>query len=455
MIESIIQIYHTDNIPAFYSRTLGLVLESNPISWFKINMATSDTALLPTPLVLRFTDYSHTVRMKDFMMRKWMLWASVMLTILAINSGLSLGQSTTTLPITQDVIYTVRSGDTLETIGALFDVSPTCLATINDIEAPQRLVIGDELLISVACPRYGEAPEDEGTLPVFAEREVVTFEDTCDGYRVRRGDTPDTIAQGFDVPVLALLRDNELEAGELLSAGQCLTIPADGLPYGATPALFPPIPGELLSVDVAEDLDSIARRFNVSLDVLLEINGIDRDRRVIVPGMTIVIPAGAPEYGDNTTPFAPSDPAAQTGFLYLVELETLDEIAQRFDVSLAALEAVNNVQPGRNVLPGTRILIPANAPVYGEDVFDAAALGQGGGSTGEQHIVQPGETLSGIARFYDVETTCLATTNTLARPGQLLPGQVLIIPEDCPPFVDGPIPPLEQVIEPVGSEEGG
>ena len=60
-----------------------------------------------------------------------------------------------------------------------------------------------------------------------------------------------------------------------------------------------------------------------------------------------------------------------------------------------------------------------------------AAVPPGGGwaSTGQRHIVQPGETLVQIARMYGVGAARLAHYNNLANPEDLLPGKEIELPE--------------------------
>jgi murein DD-endopeptidase MepM/ murein hydrolase activator NlpD len=49
---------------------------------------------------------------------------------------------------------------------------------------------------------------------------------------------------------------------------------------------------------------------------------------------------------------------------------------------------------------------------------------------GNQHVVQPGETLSGIASLYGVTAAALADRNRISDPRSLTAGQELIIPEE-------------------------
>lgn len=210
------------------------------------------------------------------------------------------------LPITEDVLYTVRGGDTLDTIGALFDVSPTCLKEQNDIERPARLQVGAELLISITCPRYNEDPRDMGKLSVLIEREVSTYEDDCTGYRVRLNDNPDLIAFAEDVALEALLEANELQRNQALQVGQCLVIPQDVPPWGVVPALSDATLGMGGGADIPEGakthvvqpretLDGIAFSYNLETACLAEVNALARPGRLIV-GMVLVIDETCPAY---------------------------------------------------------------------------------------------------------------------------------------------------------------
>jgi len=299
---------------------------------------------------------------------------------LVLLMGLALAQPPNDLPITRDVIYTVRINDTLDTIGALFDVSPLCIQADNDIQRPARLRVGQELRISVACPRYDEDPRYNGQLVPTVRRQVSTFADDCTGYRVRLNDNPSTIALTLNISVEQLLRASGLKRGAGLAIGQCLALPDEAVPFGVFPPLDAPPRGRLYSPDVPTSLDAIARQFNVSYALLARLNDIpNRARDVILPSMSVLIPDGAPPYG--------------------------------------------------------------------EDDFDPMDFGMGGGaelvaSGAQTHVVQPRETLDGIAALYNRDRECLARSNRLRGPSRIYPGLVLVIDANCPPYVGAGVPPL-------------
>jgi LysM repeat protein len=51
-------------------------------------------------------------------------------------------------------VYIVRIGDTLDKIGAQYDLSPSCLGESNELENPGRIFPGDEIALDPNCPPY-------------------------------------------------------------------------------------------------------------------------------------------------------------------------------------------------------------------------------------------------------------------------------------------------------------
>jgi LysM repeat protein len=104
----------------------------------------------------------------------------------------------------------------------------------------------------------------------------------------------------------------------------------------------------------------------------------------------------------------PHDPIAVE--TYVVEPgDTLSGIAERFGVSLGALEAANpQITNPDLIFPGQVIRIPTNVVTY---------------------VVQPGDTLSGIAERFGVSLGALEAANPqITNPDLILPGQVIRIP---------------------------
>jgi LysM repeat protein len=102
---------------------------------------------------------------------------------------------------------------------------------------------------------------------------------------------------------------------------------------------------------------------------------------------------------------------------YTVEAgDTLAEIAQREGIALSDLVAANDIANPDLIMIGQVLVIPSQAGIA------PAAL----------HIVQPGETLAGIASQYGTTAAALAAANNLANPNLILIGTELVLPGSAP-----------------------
>jgi LysM repeat protein len=332
------------------------------------------------------------------------------------------------LPITEDVIYTVRPSDTLDAVGALFDVSPVCIAANNDISRYDFLQIGQELLISVACPRYAEDPSYLPTNTVLVPRDVVDIAE-CDGVRTAGSDTIAGLARILGVTEEALREANDLAVDEEPIFGTCITIPAPadstaGAGGGSAQE------GTFYVVGFGDTLNSIGLELNVSA-VSLQIANQITDVRQLLAGTTLFIPADAPPFGEYPPLMYADSLDFIAGEEYVIQPnDTLDVIAQRFDKSLQAILLANNITNTVELMPGTVIIIPDDAPPYGQfpalDLFTAPA--------GIAYTVQTGETLADIAQAFDVALIALETANGIDAGANVLPGTDIIIPANVPQY---------------------
>jgi LysM repeat protein len=108
--------------------------------------------------------------------------------------------------------------------------------------------------------------------------------------------------------------------------------------------------------------------------------------------------------------------AAEASTAHVVQPgETLSGIAAANGTSASAVAAANGLAPDAHVILGTSILVPDGAV--------SSSAGAVGGSGG--YMVQPGDTLSGIAARYGVSTASLAGLNGLDAAAPLLSGTTL------------------------------
>ncbi|WCN39360.1 LysM peptidoglycan-binding domain-containing protein [Aneurinibacillus uraniidurans] len=101
-------------------------------------------------------------------------------------------------------IYVVKPGDSLWSIGQKYGVDAEEIATVNKWKTPNRLIVGQALVIPTAVRRYVVKP----------------------------GDSLYTIAHRFGTTVEAILTLNPLPAPYVLTIGQVLLIPAATKQFG-------------------------------------------------------------------------------------------------------------------------------------------------------------------------------------------------------------------------------
>ena len=160
-------------------------------------------------------------------------------------------------------------------------------------------------------------------------------------YRIQPGDTYYSLARAYNTTVPAIVSANPNIDPNRLQIGQAICLPT-GQPE------FPPCPeGNYYTIREGDTFYAIARRYNVSVDDMIEANPyVDPDRLRV--GQVICIPVATPPV---TCPSGTLAYTIQAG-------DTFYSLARRFRVSLDALLRAN---PGINpdaLLVGQKICIP-------------------------------------------------------------------------------------------------
>lgn len=110
-------------------------------------------------------------------------------------------------------------------------------------------------------------------------------------YTVHSGDTLWDISQRVGIELSALRAANGLEASTLIHPGQVLVLPGGGArtAESSAPAATAAFTPAAYGVSAGDTLWAIADAHGVSLDALLQANGLGRDA-IIYPGQTLTIP---------------------------------------------------------------------------------------------------------------------------------------------------------------------
>lgn len=150
-----------------------------------------------------------------------------------------------------------------------------------------------------------------------------------------------------------------------------------------------------------DNLGQIAERAGTQVAVLRDMNDLSGD--MIRAGQTLRLPASAPDHGDSLS--VASDNGAITEDYEIQPGDSLWHISQHTGMTIRELRAANDLEADAILRPGDTLKVVQSDPDRGPD-------GQR-----VEYEVQPGDSLSGIARRHQVSIGDLRRWNSLNGDG--------------------------------------
>jgi LysM repeat protein len=195
-------------------------------------------------------------------------------------------------------------------------------------------------------------------------------------HTVRRGDTVFDLARIYNSSVDAIIFANGLNSSGFIRVNQVLIIPVrTGAQPPATPTVVvivrptaaprptlvppgspitPPPPGTAIyQVSRGDTLAAIASRFNTTVPAIVQLNGITNPNRIFA-GQRILVPTS----GLPGQLIPPTQPPAVTRTYVVQRGDTLYSISLRFNRSIQAIAAANNIVNFNRIFVGQTLVIP-------------------------------------------------------------------------------------------------
>jgi LysM repeat protein len=214
---------------------------------------------------------------------------------------------------------------------------------------------------------------------------------------VKPGETLSEIADRHGISLTRLMQANGITNPNVITAGQTLRLP------GSSAAATGSTRGGSVTVQPGDTLSDIADRQGVSLNQLMQANGITNPN-ILVAGQKLVLP------GSRRATAAAAPRALPTAPYTVKSGETLSEIADRFGTSTERLIKINGISNPNLVVAGTRLAIP------GRPSSSAAPRNS------KEHVVRSGESLSSIAGSYGLPVERLVAINKIDDPDLVVSG---------------------------------
>lgn len=302
-------------------------------------------------------------------------------------------ESVDTTPSASGQTHIVRLGESMVNIAARYGVNLFELQALNNnyhgwIYPGQELLLPEPVVD--ADPVISEpTPDADITAPAASEYTHV----------VRFGETLGTIAVAYGVSLIDLQALND-SWSYLIYPGQELTIPAGGTPPSEEESAVPEqsaapqapsagVQANTHTVERGETLFSIARKYNVPVDLLMSANSIADPRRVHsglvlrVRDLEAASPP-PPATNTNTSPAPASAPANVSREQYVVlPGDYLSTIGSKLGMNWLAIAAINGISNPDALRVGAVLQVPTReeaaryGPVRPARVDPGAQIGVG------------------------------------------------------------------------------
>jgi LysM repeat protein/soluble lytic murein transglycosylase-like protein len=319
--------------------------------------------------------------------------------------------------------YVVKRGEYLKLIADRYELSNQELAGLTSgLTSGSHLMVGQKINVPLQdVDTKLDSKQEEKSSPVKVDAPVVEPSYKTESYQVQRGDTLYSIAAQSKISLTELAQLNKLSNSSGLQVGQTIKIPA-----GST------VP-ESYTVQSGDSLSAISAKYNLGMDYIANINGINRNTGLRV-GQRLKLSGEEPVASKVEAKIEKASAEKQStekqSDTHVVKSgETLSSIAKKYHLQLDYLATLNGLSRTSTVRVGQRLKIEGDLPKPETKVEAAIPKAAKPSRNTEAYTVKPGESLNAIANRSGVTVAELAALNDLNARASLRVGQQLVVPK--------------------------
>ncbi len=322
------------------------------------------------------------------------------------NSSYNSGSSS----VSNTGYYTVQSGDTLSGIANRFSTTVNHLASLNDISNPNRIYVGQRLLV-----RQQTSSQTNTNNTNTSSNTTNTSSSATGTYTVQSGDTLSGIANKFGTNYESLANLNNISNPNRIYVGQVLKLSANSnTASSAHQATTNATPAGSYSAKAGDSLSAIAARYGMSYETLARLNNISNPNRIYV-GQVLKLSSGS-----TVSNVVNHSTASAAGSYTVKSGDSLSAIATRYGMSYETLARLNNISDPNRIYVGQTLNLGTSG--YTSHHYAASSSSNGGSYT-----IQAGDTLSAIAARYGMSYETLARLNNISDPNRIVAGQRIVL----------------------------
>ncbi len=314
------------------------------------------------------------------------------------------------------ISYLVKSKDNLIDIADLFDIRVSDLRNWNNLSYTTRVRVGDSLKVFIPAEKvdyYAKINE----MNEKEKREIlfVNSKDSWVEHRVRNGESLSGIAAKYGVSVNQLKDWNNLKSSRINRGKRLLVYNGDTKNSGKSSLTANSSRTTKYKVRKGDSLGEISQKFGVTISQIRKWNDLSSNK--INTGQVLAIHGKdeARSLGDNTT-----RTSTNTIKYNIKPGDTIGEIAEMFNVSIAEIRDWNNLNSNKLVAGKSLTINSDSSPVSVSKKSPTNKI------AGNIHVVKSGETLGEIAGHYKTTIKNLQNWNDLEG-NKIVVGQELII----------------------------